>query len=104
MADGGGYLDQIEKALNEVHQAAADGHITIWGRHSGASVYQEIIRAFWLGNTLDFLSILNPNLGAETKTERLDARGGAIYQDLRISSAQFEAEWPSEGKTYPKVL
>jgi len=86
----------VNTALTEFRQAAADDRITIWGKTTAGAVFEQIPADFWRKNQIEWFDLLR----GRTKTESIDplvTHGSALraisYFDLMTSRAQVEAAW-----------
>ena len=93
--DGGGHLDHLVAAIDEVRQAALDGNVHIWGKINRSGVHHRILPAFWSDNRIEHASIYDPNPIATAHTACEHLRPRERYMDLMASRAEFESEWTS---------
>jgi hypothetical protein len=93
--DGGGQLDRFVPAVDDMRQAARDGHVRVWGKINRSGVFELIDPTFWADHYKDHMSLFNPDPDAETCTACNHQRPLARYLDLMVSRAEIEREWPS---------
>ncbi|MDZ4865876.1 MAG: hypothetical protein SGI91_01015 [Alphaproteobacteria bacterium] len=82
------------RRLEELHEAAAEGRLTIWGRTGDAGTWQPIEASYWKSGTVEPASLAEgrENVVAEPKTKG-KAKSARKYSALKVSRAQVEDLW-----------
>ncbi|MBI5261634.1 MAG: hypothetical protein HY852_07435 [Bradyrhizobium sp.] len=92
MAAGDNPPTEAVEALKSFRQAAADGHVQIWGKVVHGDVYEPIDADYWRSYQIEWFSLLR----GQTITEPavVGVKRGSEYVDLMVSKSQIEAVWP----------
>ena len=91
-ADGGGLMEQINAGLDEVHEAAVNARVSVWGQEKSYGPRTKIDPRFWGFEEIDITRLMYP--GAQSRTTPDHNGQQPTYVDLMISRAEFEREWP----------
>lgn len=88
--------DRIVDWIPDFEQRARDGDVTVWGRsrESSTAPLAPIDSTHWHSHTVDFLATV---MGEPRSRRRGDLSAEGGYENLMVSSAQFEKEWPHAG-------
>lgn len=84
----------LHAALMELHQAAYDGDITIWGKQNQSGPLTEIPRWYWKDFNFEMLGLFRPR-PEELRTEP-NGHGDRwpIYHTLKATKVEVERLWP----------
>lgn len=85
----------VSKAYDSFLQAAADGHVFVWGKRSEWGVYEPIQSKFWYENRIDFLSLCKDEARTESSEK---AFSGERFIALMTSRAQVERLAPPQNE------
>jgi hypothetical protein len=80
------------EAVKQYLQAAADGHVQVWGKPTYSEIFEPIEQEFWRKYQIEWFSLLRGRTITEPAV--LGAKRGCEYVDLMTSKAQVEALWP----------
>lgn len=86
--------ERYSEVLDELHQFARDGDITVWARPQrwqNSGVHEPIPREQWGIGAVDFLDTFNEECPMKRREN-----GYRIFVRLMVSSAEFERQWPHD--------
>jgi hypothetical protein len=83
---------EANTALQEFHQAAADGRILVWGKRNWSDVFEPIPNDYWRRYRVEWFSLLRGR--TITEPALVAVQRGDEYLDLMTSRSQFEDVWP----------
>lgn len=80
--------------LERFRQLAHDGELSVWGKRSERGVFERIDQSHWIEYNVEWFDLLRDDPRTE---DRQGHRDGAFFS-LMVNKAEFEREWPHEGK------